>query len=110
MGLSISWIVGEKGRGIILEVKDPCLCDVRMASRRLFVDGIVDGIDGFRTLIIWNRRRPVRECRGETISRSHISIRSNMPDVAGQVDLVIELSRRRGTAVMLRFCLRSRRI
>ena len=77
MGLSISRIVGEKGRGIILEVKDPCLCDVRMASRRLFVDGI----DGFRTLIVWNRRRPARECRGETISRSHISIRSNVLDL-----------------------------
>ena len=54
MGLSVSRIVGEEGRGIIFEVKDPCLCDVRKASRRLFVDSI----DGFRPLIVWNRRRP----------------------------------------------------
>ena len=76
MGLFISRIVGEEGRGIICEVKDPCLCNVRMASRRLFVDGI----DGFRPLIVWNRRGSARECRGETTSRSRISIRSNKSD------------------------------
>ena len=75
MGLFISRIVGKEGRGIIFEVKDPCLCDVRMTSLRLFVDGI----DGFRPLIVWNRGGPARERRGETISRSRISIRSDHP-------------------------------
>ena len=105
MGLSISWIVREESRGIGLEVNNPRLRDVRRASRRLFVNRI----DCFRALIVWDRCRPARERRSETTSRSRISNRSNVPVIwlAGEADLVMESTRRSGTVVMLRFCLRS---
>ena len=104
MGLAISRIVREEGGGISLEVKDSRLRDVRMASRRLFVDGV----DRFRALIIRDRRRPTRERRSEAISGPRISSCSNVLiiRVAGQADLVMELTCCRGTVVMLSFYLR----
>ena len=83
MGLSISRIVREEGRGISLEVKDSRFRDVCIAPRRLFVDGI----DCFRALIVWDRRRPARERGSETTGRPRISIRSNVPIILLKVKL-----------------------